>query len=172
MRTAIVVPMAVLCLAARNMATPLGAGMRMPAIALADQHGVEDSVSSATRCVLFSRDMKAAKIVQETLINDQTALSQAAGAIIVSDISGMPSLITKLFALPALRKRPYRILLDREGKVTADFPSMNGKVTVFHLDSFTIERIEYIESAETLRAVLRQTAATPSQPEHHDDRGD
>jgi hypothetical protein len=73
----------------------------------------------------------------------------------------MPSLITKLFALPGLRKRPYRILLDREGNVTADFPSVSGKVTVLRLHALTIERVEYVESADALRAALHPPAESP-----------
>lgn len=153
--------LAFLCAAALRAATPLGTGMRMPAFTLADQHDVQGSVRPDTRCVLFSRDMSAANVVKEALANDPAALIEAAGAVVVSDISGMPSLITKLFALPALRQRPYQILLDRDGKVTANLPSMNGKVTVLQLQALTIERVEYVESADALRAALRQAAAPP-----------
>jgi hypothetical protein len=161
MRIAIVaVFLTVLCAGALSAATPLAAGMRLPAITLADQHDVEGSVRSDTRCVLFSRDMSAAKIVQEALGNDPSA---PAATMIVSDISGMPTLITKLFALPALRQRPYRILLDREGKATEDIPSVDGKVTVLYLRDFTIERLEFVDSAEALRTALHQAA----EPHHH-----
>ncbi len=159
MRTAIlVVPLALFCAAALGAATLLTVGTRMPAITLADQHDVEGAVRPDTRCVLFSRDMSAAKIIQEALANDPAALIDPAAMVIVSDISGMPRLITKLFAVPALRKRPYRVLLDREGTVTADIPVMSGKVTVLSLKDFVIERLEYVDSADALRAALRQAA--------------
>jgi hypothetical protein len=169
MRIAILaVPLTILSAAALSAATPLATGMRIPAVTLADQHDAEGSVRSDTRCVLFSRDMSAAKIVQEALGNDPAALPAA--TVIISDISGMPGLITKLFALPALRKRPYRILLDREGKATEDVPSINGKVTVLYLRDFTIERVEFVDSADALRTALHQ-AAEP-QPNHRHDGGE
>jgi len=141
-------------------AEPLAVGMRVPELALVDQHDVPGALNVDTRCVVFSRDMPAANIVKESFADDSSLLA-AANAVVVSDISTMPSVITKLFALPAMRKRPYRMLLDREGKLTADFPSQQGKVTVLHLKALTIERVEYVESSDALRAALRQVA-TPS----------
>ncbi len=150
------VPVILLC-AATVTAAPLGAGMRMPALALSDQHDAPGSVGPNTRLVLFTRDMAATKVVNEVLEKDPAALT-AAHAVVVSDISGMPSLITRLFALPKMRKRPYRILLDRDGKTTADFPFVKGKVTVFRLQALNIESVEHVDSADALRALLRQAA--------------
>ncbi len=161
-----------LCVAAPTAAAPLAVGARMPNITLADQHGVEGSVRPDTRCIVFSRDMEAAKVVKEGLADDAAALIPGADAIVLSDISGMPGLITKLFALPALRKRPYPILLDRDGKATADIPAVSGKVTVLYLREFTIERIEYVDSADALRAALRQLAEPhPQERTSADDPG-
>jgi hypothetical protein len=136
----------------------LRVGTRVPAVTLADQHDVKGSITADTRCVLFSRDMDATKVVREALGEQPAQLLDPARAVIVADISAMPSLITKLFALPAMRKRPFRMLLDTDGSVTREFPSEEGKVTVLSLNALTIERIEYIDSAEALRAALRQAA--------------
>jgi hypothetical protein len=160
--TAIVTSLLLSASAALGAAPPLAVGARLPALTLTDQHDVEGSVGPGTRCILFSRDMSAAKIVNEALANDPAALIAAAQAVVVSDISGMPKLITKLFALPAMRRRSYRLLLDRDGNATAGFPYEKGKVTVLHLHALTVERVEYIESAGALRAVLRQAAEAGS----------
>ena len=72
----------------------------------------------------------------------------------MADISRMPSLVAKLFALPAMRKRPYRMLLDRDGTATADFPARAGEVTLLRLHDGTIERVDYAASAAALRAAL------------------
>jgi hypothetical protein len=156
--------LALVSAAAPCVAAPLTAGARLPALTLADQHDVEGSVGADTRSVIFSRDMDAAKVVRDALGDAPAPLLDAARAVIISDISRMPRLITKLFALPAMRKRPFRMLLDRDGKVTADFPSARGKVTVFYLHVFTIERMEYVESADGLRAALRRAAERTNLP--------
>jgi len=143
-------------------ATTLDVGMRVPALTLTDQHGADGSVSLATRCVFFNRDMASAKIVQEGLTDTPSPALETARTVVVSDISAMPSIITKLFAVPAMRKRPYRILLDRDGKVTSDFPSEKGKVTVLYLKDLTIERLEFVDSAAALRAALHAAVEQPA----------
>ena len=135
-------------------AEPLAPGMRLPDFRLADQHDVEDSIGAEVRAVLFTRDMDAGNIVKEALAEKGEETLAAADAVNVSDISGMPRVIAKLFAVPSMRKRPYRMLLDRDGKATADFPSEKGKVTLIRLEAGQIKGVEYVESANQLRAKL------------------
>ena len=52
----------------------------------------------------------------------------------VADIHGMPSFIARMFAIPSMQKRPYPMLLDRDGAATARFPSEEGKATLLFLE--------------------------------------
>lgn len=142
----------------RVAAAPLTEGATLPEIALADQHDVARRVDPETRLLLFTRDMDASKITKEVLAENGAESLARAGATYVADISAMPSLVTTLFAMPGLRKRPYVMLLDREGTVTKDLPSRKGAVTVMTLDRMVVRRIEYVTSADRLRAVLAGTA--------------
>lgn len=139
---------------ARADAAPLAEGETMPAIALADQHDVAGTVGPETRLLLFTRDMGGSAVTKEVLAENGASLLGDAGAVYVADISGMPSVVTTLFALPGLRKRPYRMLLDRDGTVTKILPSEADAVTVITLDHGVVRRIEYVTSAERLRVVL------------------
>ena len=139
---------ACLCAVQVAAAVMLAPGMPIPVITLADQHDVKASVGPETRMVIFARDMDAADIVEKALDGDGAALLLDAGALFVSDIAGMPGMIRKLVAVPAMRKRPYRILLDRDGIATANMPVEKGKVTVLHLDALKINAVEYVGSAE------------------------
>jgi hypothetical protein len=141
-------------------AEPLGPGMQMPAITLADQHDVQATIGPETRVVIFARDMDAADIVEEALADGGAKVLADAGAVFISDIHRMPGIITRLFALPAMRKRPYRMLLDREADVTESFPSQEEKVSLIRLDELEIEGIEYFDSAAALRAALLAAAGT------------
>jgi hypothetical protein len=144
----------VIFLAGAAHAEPLAPGMRLPEIRLADQHDVEGSIGGDIRVILFTRDMDAGGFVKEALAEKGDEVLAAAGAVYVSDISGMPRVIAKLFAVPSMRKRPYRMFLDRDGKTTADFPSQEGKVTLLHVENGEIRSIECVESAEQVRALL------------------
>lgn len=147
-------------------ADPLGPGMPLPAITLADQHEVPAAIDATTRAIVFARDMDAADIVEEALAADGAKLLADAGAVFVSDIHRMPGIITRLFALPAMRKRPYRMILDHEGDATAALPSQEEKVSLIRLDDMTIVTVEYIDSAAGLRAAL-----TPNTLNHRGTEG-
>lgn len=142
-------------------ADPVRVGTTLPEIALGDQTGVAMTVGPSTRCILVTRDMDGGKIVKEALAADGDALLESAQAIYISDISRMPALVTRLFALPALKKRPYRVLLDRDGKATTLLPSEEGKVTVIVLDSGVVARMEFAVSADEVRTAL--AASPPAQ---------
>lgn len=135
-------------------ADPLGAGARFPERTLTDQHGVTAAIGVDDEIVIFSHDMDAGNIVKAALVEHGGATLAAAQAVYVADITAMPSVITTLFALPSMRKRDYRIFLDRDGKATADLPSKEGQVTVMKLDHGVISQVDFIDSPEQLRAML------------------
>ena len=153
MRIATRAALLVVALGAAAWATTLAPGMALPPLTLTDQHDVAATVGAETRVLLFTRDMDAGDVAKEALA-EHAALLEAAHAVYVADISRMPSLVAKLFALPAMRKRPYRMLLDRDGTATADFPARAGEVTLLRLHDGTIERVDYAASAEAVRAAL------------------
>ena len=156
MRIATRAALLVVALGAAAWATTLAPGMALPPLTLTDQHDVAATVGAETRVLLFTRDMDAGDVAKEALA-EHAALLEAAHAVYVADISRMPSLVAKLFALPAMRKRPYRMLLDRDGTATADFPARDGEVTLLRLHDGTIERVDYAASAAALRAALAPT---------------
>lgn len=131
----------------------LAPGSTLPPLTLTDQHDVATTIGAQTRVIVFTRDMDAGDLVKAALAT-QPALLDTAQAAYVSDISGMPSLIARMFAVPAMRKRPYRILLDRDGKATAELPSVEGKVTVIALDRGRITAITFVDSSAALTAAL------------------
>lgn len=140
-------------------AEPLAVGTRLPSLTLSDQHDVAATVGVDTKLVIFVRDMDAANVVEDVLTPNGDAQLAAVGAVFISDISRMPRVITNLFALPAMRRRPYRMLLDRDGDLTAVIPSQKGKVTVLRLDQLMIGAIEYFDSADSLRKLLAPPVA-------------
>ena len=147
--------LALLFVGAEQVAT-LTPGSTLAPLTLTDQHDVAMTVGPQVRVVLFTRDMDGGDLVKEALAEHATLLDSAQ-AVYVSDISGMPSIVARLFALPAMRKRPYRMLLDRDGTATAAIPSAKDKVTVLHLTDLRIDAIGYLDSATAVRAALSPT---------------
>jgi hypothetical protein len=131
-----------------------GVGDRITAFTLETQHGEPASVDATTRVLLFSRDMEGGELLKEALASTTAEDLEERGAAYVSDISGMPSLVARLFALPAMRRRPYVMLLDRDGAATVRLPDAPGQATLIHLDALRIERIQHAPDASTIRASL------------------
>ena len=65
----------------------------------------------------------------------------------------MPSFITKLFALPKMKKYPFSVLLinDERGK---QFDKQTGKLTLYTLKKRIITSIKFIKPSE-LETILK-----------------
>ncbi len=135
-------------------APPYIVGDVIDAIALEDQHGDPGAVDASTRVVLFSRDMDGGDLLKEALADVSADTLADRGAVYVSDISGMPAFVARMMAVPAMRRRPYDMLLDREGDVTARLPDTEGQATLIHLDGLRIDRIEHASDADGVLAGL------------------
>ena len=145
--------LAALLLATAAHAGSLAVGDPMPPLAREDQHGRAGGVGGA-RVVVVSRDMEAGDVVKKALAGrDQAFLDQHA-IVYVANISGMPAMVTRLFALPRMRERPYRMLLDLDGNATKDVPAVAGRPTVLALDDGRVVRVRQPGDPGTLAAAL------------------
>jgi len=132
----------------------LGTGDALPELELEDQHEETHSLPGETRILLFAPDRESGEVVTETLAGlDADALAERAVRY-VADISGMPGIITQLFALPKLRERPYPILLGEEAEQTSELPRRAEHVTVLELSDGAITDIRYLNSPSALRQAL------------------
>jgi hypothetical protein len=134
-------------------AAPLTTGENLPELNLPDQHGDSHTLSSGN-VVLFAPDKGAGKLAHEVLNHTDKVELAARGIVFISDISGMPTLIARMFALPAMRKYPYLVLLGYEKQDTAMFPRQQGRVTVLHIKAGKISRIEYATSPKALAGMI------------------
>jgi hypothetical protein len=144
--------------AAPPSAEPVAVGETLEAIELTDQHGELRRVDASQRTVVFTRDMEAGDVLKQALATDGAALLERAGAAYVADVSGMPALVLRMFALRKLRQRPYPMLLDRDGTKTARLPAQPGKVSLIVLDALRVKDVRFLASAGEVRAALAARA--------------
>lgn len=140
---------------------PLTVGDSLPEFSLKDQFGVERFVDDTVLLILFSRDMEGGELLKTGLESLPEGALSAAHFVYVSDISGMPRLVARMFALPKMRKRPYPMLLDRTGEWTALLPGTPGRATFIHLDRLMIREIEELTSAEAVQRRIDALLAAP-----------
>jgi hypothetical protein len=153
---ALALPLALLALAALGGSAPaqtLQAGTRISAFAIPDQHGREHRVDERVAAILFARDMDASRQIDAAL-RERGATLEDGRVVWISDLSRMPALITRFVAIPSMRGRPYRMLLDRDGAMTRDFPSAKGKITLLRLEGLRVTAIDQVDSAASLAAAL------------------
>ena len=135
---------------------PISPGALMPAFTLEDQHGKKHEVNEQVRLILFCKEKKGNDIVSDALKNVSEGYLSKHNTFFVADTSGMPRLIAKFVALPALRKRPYVVLLDPGPSVTMDFPSEKDRVTLIHLKYLTVKAIEFVDNPADVTKVIEQ----------------
>jgi hypothetical protein len=141
-------------IAAPVRAEPYAVGATLEPLELADQHGQLRRVDATRRALLFTRDMDAGEVLKQALASEGPAQLDGAGAVYVADVSGMPALVLRIFALRKMRERPYPMLLDRDGESSARLPAQPGKVTLLVLDALRIAEIRYPGTSDEVRAAL------------------
>jgi hypothetical protein len=135
-------------------AEPYAVGGTLRPFSLEDQHGEKAGVSERTRLLVLSRDMGAGDVVKGALADAEQRYLDERGAVYVADISGMPALVSRMIAVPRMRERKYRVLLDRDGAVGRDFPYVEKRPTVVALDQLRIVAVEHPATAAELRDAL------------------
>lgn len=143
----VVLAVSITLTASHAAAEPYAAGDRISEFTLEDQHGKAHTLNANVALLLFNRDMDGGKLIKKALGDAPTDLLSSRRAVYVSDISGMPKLVAKMFALPSMRKRPYAMWLDRDGDATARLPSAEGQATLIFLRNFELTRVLHASTA-------------------------
>lgn len=149
-----IILVALLLLPNALLAASLAVGEPLPSMTLTDQHDQPHAIDAQTRLILFSADRDASALIEDALAEQTAESLDAAGILYVADISGMPGMVTKLIALPQMRKRPYPMLLGREAEETAMLPRERGQVTLIETDAGTITAIRFIDDEQAMSQAL------------------
>ena len=90
-------------------AGPIEPGRPLPALRLKNQHDQDWQVPVSTRLVVFAAGRKASNLVMAVLGQQHQGFLASRHAVYLADMSQMPGLITRTFALPALREQPFEV---------------------------------------------------------------
>jgi len=111
-------------------AAELAAGDSVPAFSAKDQFGNDFKFNPGLHFLLLGFDMRGSKAATQQFTSLGAGWLEQHSAAYVLDIHTMPSVITRLFALPKMRKCPARIILCEDGKTLAPYPRQTEKITV------------------------------------------
>ena len=130
-------------------------GKSFPAYTLPDPHGVTNTLSRETRAVILSCEKHVSGDITAWLKGKEAGFLEAHRAEYVSDITPMPSIITTLFALPKMRKYPFRMLLADDPAFAQIYPRQADRITLFILDeNQVVQDLLYVAKASELDARL------------------
>jgi len=156
----------VLCISsgcASNPVAPLSIGQQVDFKQLEDQNGNDFVHQDIMELVLYVHGMSARDLVRESLDTINTDCMTEGRVVYLANISAMPSLISRLIAIPRMRDYSYPIWLDRNGFATEALPMREDAVTVLTIDHQTIIGTDYFSEVPALSERLAQKCGTSSQ---------
>jgi hypothetical protein len=137
-------------------AESLAVGEALPETRFVDQFDETHSVRDCPR-LLFAPDRASSEMANRVLSDDGPAAGLRGGLCYVADISAMPAIITRMFAIPAMRDYPFPVLLDREGAQTANWPREPESLAVIDIVDGRIARLDFAASdAEVMEMLSAQ----------------
>ena len=134
-------------------------GERLTPWTLQDQHDQPYTLDEKTQVLLVARNMDGSKLLKAALEKQAKGYLEARNVVFLADVQRMPSLIGKFIAIPAMRDYNYRVVLDRDGKVAANYPGAEDKVLWLQLDNGTLVSQQEFATADALRAALEKLPA-------------
>ena len=135
-------------------------GQPFPPYALADAFGVTNALATNTRVVIVASEKGISGKVHDWLMSKEKGFLEAHRAEYVSDITPMPDIITKMFALPKMKKYPYRILLADDPSFAKIYPHQPDKIAAFVLDdSQKVVSIHFLGKADELDPIVAPAPA-------------
>ncbi len=134
-------------LVATLMANDFGLGEEISSFTLADQFEKDHIVSRSVETIIVSFEKDTGADMNEFLNTKNPKYLEERNAVFIANISKMPGIITKLFAMPKMKKYKHTILLinDEEDK---RFAQEEEKITVYKLKNGVIEKINFVSSAQ------------------------
>ena len=136
------------------MANAAEVGDTLATFTLNDQHDTAFTLDASTRVLLAAGDMDGAKLVKAAVAEQPKGYLEARHAVFVADIQRMPAIISKLFAVPAMRDYSYRVVLDRESRVVPQYAVGKNQVLLLQLDNGKLVQKQSFSDAEALRGAI------------------
>ncbi|TCN90757.1 hypothetical protein [Shewanella fodinae] len=151
----------VVCLALFSLTPALASeyavGDTLQPLTLQDQFDAELALDSSNKLLVFTRSMAGGKIAREALEGVSGETMRSNGLIYIADISGMPSLIARLVAIPKMKDFSFPVALDRDGQPTKLFPVAEDTAALINLEQLKITQIRYFDSADALKQALQNS---------------
>lgn len=137
-------------------AAPYKVGQTVMPLDLKDQFDKHIVLKTMPNILVMAFEKGTSATVNDFLGKQKGTYLSEHKAAYIADISPMPTFIAEAFALPKMRKYPYTVLLIRDEELGLKFPGQEGKITVLRLEGNVIKSIEYVATADELKAAIEK----------------
>ena len=138
-----------------TLSAELKVGETFPTLTLVDQFNEKTEIKTkgpSTLLLSFEKDVSA-EIKTYLDAKEKDFLSKN-NIMYISDISSMPSFVTRMFALPKMKKFTFKVSLIYDEKEALSIDRQKGKVSVFILKNNRIQAIKFV-APKSLDSLLK-----------------
>ena len=135
-------------------ANPLTTGESLPALKIKDQFEKEFTIDSSIKTIIFSASKSEGTTIKEFLLTKDKDYLTTNKAFYVADITGMPSIITNLIAMPKTKGYPFSVLLVDDSNKGL-FPVKEDMISIISLENGKVTDIKYVKTAAELGQILK-----------------
>ena len=121
---------------------------------LPDQFDKIHTVNGEIKTIVVSFEKATGKEVNTFLSLKKPDFLQQHQAVFIANISGMPSIITKMFALPKMRDYKHNILLIYDENDTR-FLQKEGMSPIYTLENGVVKNVHYVSNAQELEEAFK-----------------
>ncbi len=128
-----------------TLSAELKVGESFPSLTLVDQFDEKTEIKtkgSTTLLLSFEKDVSAE--IKTYFDAKEKGFLTTNNIMYISDISSMPSFITRMFALPKMKKFTFKVSLINDEKEALFIDRKKGKVSVFTLKNNRIQAIKFV----------------------------
>lgn len=113
-------------------------------------------IPNTTKLVIIAFEKDTGATVNDYLNTKEKYYLQKNKAIFIADIHKMPSVITRMFALPKMKKYKHLIYLHYGEKFQEAIPNKDESITILRVENRKVVAIDYISSKNELQATIEK----------------
>lgn len=117
---------------------------------LVDQFGVLHSLDKTPATIIMTFEKEPSNLAHKFVASKPKDYMKENNAVYIAEISGMPTFVTKMFALPKMRTYNHPVLLITDELVGERFPAREDKITIIRSENGKIKSINFVSNITSL----------------------
>ena len=140
----------------KSLTDTISVGKILQNITLKDQFDKPISLSKDTKKVIFVFKKASGHTARNMLDSKPDDYLSNKNVAFIADISGMPSIIASMFAIPDFQKHKYPVMLIKNEDVAEKFKNEKYEdyITIIDLNNFKITDITLVSTGKQLEKIL------------------